>query len=271
MASENSCPYTSEGVQAADTVEWRDATRIVLLGWRWPGKSLAGNTILGREMFCSERASEFCVMRQAKVAERQVKVVDTPGWYSEQVTPKHFKQEIVHSVSLCSPGPHAFLLVVPVGLFTKSDLIKVEEHINLLSDRAWKNMIVLFTWGNILKDRTIEQHIQREGKELQWLVEKCGNRYHVLNIESITELPQVMKLLEKIDTMVEREGLYHSDIDEKELHDMKDEGWIPNIVVPEEESDDFKKQVMTRKEIESLDLPLKSTGERPCQRNADQP
>ncbi|XP_029586469.1 uncharacterized protein LOC115172822 isoform X2 [Salmo trutta] len=179
--------------------------RIVLLGSRDAGKSSAGNTILGREEFDLRTATQ-CVKRQGEVAGRQVTVVDTPGWSKNlpvEYTPELVKQEIVFSVSLCPPGPHTLLLVIRVDVsFKEEETNAAEDHLELLSERVWSHTIVLFTHGDCLGDTTIEQHIQREGKALQWLVEKCGNRYHVLNNENKGDVTQVTELLEKIDELV---------------------------------------------------------------------
>ncbi|MBN3319571.1 GIMA4 GTPase, partial [Atractosteus spatula] len=110
--------------------------------------------------------------------------------------PQQIRQEIV---SLCLPGPHTLLLVINLNPYR--DWRSAEEHLELLSERVWRHTIVLFTWGDRLRDTTIEQLIEREGKELQWLVEKCGNRYHVLNNKDRGGT-QVTELLEKIEDMV---------------------------------------------------------------------
>ncbi|MBN3295457.1 GIMA8 GTPase, partial [Amia calva] len=188
--------------------------RIVLLGWSgWTGKSLSGNTILGREAFRTELVTEQSEKSQGDVAGRQVTVVDTPGWErydSVQETPERLKQEIVRSVSLCPPGPHALLLLIPVlGSFTERHGRSVQEHLELLSETVWRHTIVLFTWGDRLGDTTIEQHIERGGEELQRLVEKCGNRYHVLNNRDRSDGTQVTELLDKIDEMVAGHGGWH--------------------------------------------------------------
>ncbi|XP_069055038.1 GTPase IMAP family member 8-like [Lepisosteus oculatus] len=194
--------------------------RIVLLGQRLSEKSSAGNTILGREEFVTEGETEECKKRQGEVAGRQITVVDTPGYSSFpriiRTDPQHVREEVVRSVSLCPPGPHALLLVI--DLDSATDWRSVKKYLELLSERVWRHTIVLFTWGDTLRDITIEQHIEREGKKLQYLVEKCGNRYHVLNNKNRGDRTQVTELLEKIEDMVAGNyGLYFT-TDIKEIN-----------------------------------------------------
>lgn len=180
--------------------------RLIMLGWRWPGKSLTGNTILGREEFRLERAAEFCVKRETEVDRRKITVVDTPGWFSAQTTPPDYQQEMVRSVSMCPPGPHAFLLVIPVGMFTETDRARIEENLALFGEDIWKHTLVVFTWAEILKDKSIERHIRREGRDLQLVVDKCKRRYHVINNHIFGEHPQLPQLMEKVEKMVAEEG-----------------------------------------------------------------
>src|SRR4029434_3066334 len=74
--------------------------------------------------------------------------------------------------------------------------------LELLSERVWSHAIVLFDCGECLGDTPIEQHIESESEGLQWLVEKCGNRYHVLNNQKREDHMQVTQLMEKIEEMV---------------------------------------------------------------------
>ncbi|XP_063049616.1 GTPase IMAP family member 9-like [Engraulis encrasicolus] len=179
--------------------------RIVLLGIKYGGKRSSGNTILGREEFGAAGRKAQSVKRQGEVAGRHITVVEAPGWniVTTEYTPTMTKEEIELSVSLCPPGPHALLLVIGLNRSFKEELRRsVQQHLELLGKRVWSHTIVLFTRGDRLGDTPIEQHIESEGESLQWLVEKCGNRYHVFNNKRRDDHMQVTQLMEKIEEMV---------------------------------------------------------------------
>ncbi|XP_063049615.1 GTPase IMAP family member 9-like [Engraulis encrasicolus] len=198
MASSGSRPHAGESLHLSEL-------RIVLLGYEDAGRSSSGNTILGREEFDTVGITAQCVKRQEEVAGRHVTVVETPGWYGKftvDETSKITKEKIELSASLCPPGPHALLLVIRVDRsFTDKLRRSVQQHLELLGERVWSHTIVLFTCGDWLGDEPIEQHIEREGESVQWLVEKCGNRYHVFNNKRRDDHMQVTHLMEKIEEM----------------------------------------------------------------------
>ncbi|XP_048013785.1 GTPase IMAP family member 8-like isoform X2 [Megalobrama amblycephala] len=199
--------------------------RIVLMGYRYAGKSSSGNTILGREEFDLKRSAQ-CVKRHGEVADRHITVIEAPGWWSNlpvEFSPEILKQEILLSMSLCPPGPHAVLLIIRVDTgFKETERKAVQDHLDLLSERVWSHTIVLFTCGDSLLDTSIEQHIESEGQDLQQLLDKCGNRYHVLNNHNRSDDTQIKELLEKIEETVAQNNNCHFEIDRKILQEVKE-------------------------------------------------
>lgn len=188
--------------------------KIVMLGSRFSGKSSAGNTILGSEAF-SLTSSSGCVKHQGKVGNRQITLIEAPGWLRSLCVAEPYTyytfivKEIIRSITLCAPGPYAVLLVVQADTsFTEDVRRTLEEHLRLLHERIWNYAMVLFTCGDWLGDWTIEEHIESEGKALQWLVEACGNRYHILNNQDHGKGAQVMELLDKIEEIVAGNSRY---------------------------------------------------------------
>lgn len=177
----------------------QDERRIVLLGKIGAGKSDLANRLLGREIFKTEERG-LCVQRQGENAGKKLIVVDTPGWdrVSVQRTPEQIKEKITQSPTLCLPGPHALLLVLPISAneppLSSNEIKSASHHVELLSARAWRHSIALFVCQDEVDKSVIDQYVKGAKK----LTNKCDGRYVILHRDS-----EVTALLQKIEDMLE--------------------------------------------------------------------
>ncbi|KAL0198997.1 hypothetical protein M9458_007537, partial [Cirrhinus mrigala] len=193
-----------------DTLSYR---RIVLLGKSGAGKSSAGNTILGQEVFISTPDSKSvtseCSEKHLTVSGRKISVIDTPALFDTEMSPEEVMKEIMKSVYLSSPGPHAFLIVFKVNMRITEQEEKIPQTIEMFfGQEVLKYSIILFTHGDQLKGKSMEQAI-RENSRLKHLVDQCGGRYQVFNNKDQTNRKQVSDLEQKSNTMIEHNGGGH--------------------------------------------------------------
>ncbi|XP_074552465.1 GTPase IMAP family member 8-like [Halichoeres trimaculatus] len=187
----------------------RKKLMIMLLGKSGVGKSSSGNTILGRHEFKSDmsvqRVTRYCEKGEGVVEDVPVAVIDTPGFF-EPERKDEIVREILKRVKLQEPGPHAFVFIIPVGRMTQEDQETQELIEAKFGPRVWDYTIVLFTHGDLLEDKNINDIVSKSDAKFRNFIRKCSGGFHVFNNKDPQDQKQVTSFIEKLHTLVALNG-----------------------------------------------------------------
>ncbi|XP_067293825.1 uncharacterized protein [Pseudorasbora parva] len=167
--------------------------KLVLIGSQGAGKNAIGNAIFREKIFTLWTSYKSHYVKETRtVSGTQIHLARTPGWKGDLSRSEKTKYEIVHCVqSLYNTGPHAVLLALKVNSELPESTIQTLE--SLLTDKLWDHTIVLFTNGEKLGGYTIEDHIRC--KQLQPLIDKCGERYFVVQKKDSNQITDTIEEL----------------------------------------------------------------------------
>ncbi|XP_047215792.1 GTPase IMAP family member 7-like [Girardinichthys multiradiatus] len=115
-------------------------------------------------------------------------------------------REILMRVKPQEPGPHVFVFVVPLGRLTQEDEDTHRLIESKFGPRVWDFTIVLFTHGDRLEGKTINQVISESDDNLRNFIRKCSGGFHVFNNKNPEDQLQVTHFLEKIQMLVALNG-----------------------------------------------------------------
>ncbi|XP_016523129.1 GTPase IMAP family member 4-like [Poecilia formosa] len=177
---------------------------------------------------------------------QQVTVIDTPGLFDTRFGEDKTTKDLSQCICYAAPGPHIFLVVVAIGRFTEEEKQSVQKIQEIFGEAANRYSMVLFTRGDDLEDTTIEDYLSKS-PELQDLVSRCNNQYHVFNNKLKDKKSQVTELLEKIRTIVDRNGGSHYTNDMFQEAERKIEEKKQRILKEKEEEIRKAKEELQRK------------------------
>ncbi|KAI4887123.1 hypothetical protein NFI96_018933 [Prochilodus magdalenae] len=122
-----------------------------------------------------------------------------------------FHTEIAKCVTLSAPGPHAFLLVIPLGRYTEGESKAAQQMLRVFGETALQHhTLVLFTHGDELEENGVGIEVflghDETPEGLKVLIQTCRGRYHVLNNKDLKNRQQVKMLIKKVEMMMEENG-----------------------------------------------------------------
>ncbi|XP_007543857.2 GTPase IMAP family member 8-like [Poecilia formosa] len=190
--------------------------RIVLLGRTGVGKNAAGNTVLGRRLFQSRVSlssdTQVCQRESSYHCGFNLDVVDTPDLFGSNLEHLVCPKQIARCISMAAPGPHVFLIVLQPTRFTPEESKTVEIIQTLFGEEAARYTMVLFTYGDVLKEENMTmENLLEQHQPLKRFISRCSilekfeDKYHVFDNEA-ADRTQVSELLKKINKMVEQNG-----------------------------------------------------------------
>ncbi|KAM5303354.1 GTPase IMAP family member 8 isoform 3-T3 [Glossophaga mutica] len=178
--------------------------RVLLIGTRGAGKSTAGNSLIGRHVF-KTKFSDLPVTTKFESESRmwgktRITIIDGPDLSSSKAPMSDLQKQTLE-------GPHAFLLVTPLGFSAEREKKLLDSVQSSFADEVTKYTTVLLTRKEDLGGQAVEAAVKNNAA-LRELIEKCGGRSSIFDGRAAgeEERGQVDELLQGLVDTVRRNG-----------------------------------------------------------------
>ncbi|KAK9978714.1 hypothetical protein ABG768_020453 [Culter alburnus] len=131
------------------------------------------------------------ILRDVELHGRQISLVDLPALFNTRLPEEEVMRQTLRCVSLCDPGVHVFLLIIPDAPLNNEDKAEMEEIQRIFSSRINKHMMILIMQSS-------EHQTAELNEETQSVIESFGGRHHFFGPNT-----QVSTLMENIEKMLE--------------------------------------------------------------------
>ncbi|KAL0151481.1 hypothetical protein M9458_053267 [Cirrhinus mrigala] len=163
---------------------------LVVCGSNRELKSFLSNLILNQ----SERSIEFsseCARRDVELHGRLISLVELPALFNTQLSEEEVMRQTHRCVSLCHPGVHVFIIIIPDAPISNEDKTEIEQIQRIFSSRINKHIMILIKQNS-------EHQTEKLNEETQSVIQSFGGRHQFIGPNT-----QVSVLMEKLEQMVE--------------------------------------------------------------------
>ncbi len=142
----------------------------------------------------ANRRSEF-VKKEKKIHDHLINLVELPALIG--LSEEEVMRQTLRCVSLCHPGVHAFLLIIPVGPLTDEDTAEMEKIQKIFDSR--EHFVVVFS-SNLPVDEPVTDFV-KSSTGSQKRISLYGGQYRVMGLKEPANSRQIPELLDYIKNM----------------------------------------------------------------------
>ncbi|KAK2906551.1 hypothetical protein Q8A67_005536 [Cirrhinus molitorella] len=142
---------------------------LVVCGSNRELKSFISNLFLNQSERRSELSSE-CVRRDVELHGRLISLVELPALFNTQLSEEEVMRQTHRCVSLCHPGVHVFIIIIPDAPLNNEDRAEIEKIQRIFSSRINKHIMILIKQNS-------EHQTAELNEEIQSVIEIFGGRH----------------------------------------------------------------------------------------------